>query len=131
MNDTTRERDRDLVGEIKRVGMEWEGPEPLNIDRVIEKVLSGCTARFYVNYDTAYRYVSRALRNRGCLNDTGQRRGQWVDMARQVEIVWKSRPHLSYIDALSIVIENGVAPRFYLTHKSARTIYFKNRRRQP
>ncbi|MCM1448893.1 MAG: hypothetical protein NC082_00980 [Clostridiales bacterium] len=128
MTDTTKMRDHDLVRAIKNTAMNWESDEIPSIDMVIAKVLNNSAPRFYVNYETAYRYVSRAMRNTKCLSDKGRRRGQWADMARQVEIVMKLNRGTSLSEALTTVIEHGVAPRFYITPKSARTVYFKSRR---
>lgn len=128
-NYTLTQRNTDFMKAVRRetILLNDSGFLP-DVAAVIEKVLAGKAPQFYVDYETAYRYVS--LARRGLLSSAikGQRRQQWKDLAARVDDMMASHPEWTFARALVEAIDQGDAPSWYMSPDYARRLYFKLRR---
>ncbi len=127
MNYTLLQRNADFMRAFRTVWAAWDGPEPTIAD-IINKVVSMPAPKFYVNYETAYKFVGRALNDKLPAGNRGSRRQMWHDLASRVSAVRTCYPHISLGLALVYVMDVEGAPSFYLTQKSATALYYKLKR---
>ncbi|MDE6154311.1 MAG: hypothetical protein K2G21_09245 [Muribaculaceae bacterium] len=96
-----------------------------NLQEAIRHVINSPAPEFYVNYDTAYRNVSLAIRGKLPKTKSPTRNRQWNDIIRRVREVMSQKPDKTIGAALSEVLEHGNAPSFYLTMNTAIGLYYQ------
>ncbi len=124
MNYTTFKRNAHFMAAVERAAAA-EGTKEPNIAKIIRQVINGPAPEFYVSYETAYRYVSLALRGALPTEMSSTRTRQWNDLADRVRKVMSRNRGKSCAAALVEVMERGNAPSFYLTPSSALALYYR------
>lgn len=125
MKHTLSQRDVDFMSALRHTVLAWNDTKPPTLGNAIIKVLAGPAPRFYVEYETAYRYVSLAIRDRLPHRVYGRRRQMWNDLAGKVLGVMSRGKGCSMACALVDVLENETAPSFYISYWWARKIYHR------
>ena len=123
MNYTTKQRNHDLMNAVHKAVATWNGDTP-SVNEIIRKVLNSPAPTFYVSYETAYRYVSLAMRHKLPHNINSNRRRMWIDLAARVSAIMHDNPSYTYAKALLSVLEGEHAPSFYITTLTATRIYY-------
>lgn len=130
MKFTRKKRDADFLAAYFLAVREWPATDPAPVtNAVIRKVLQGAAPAFYIGYEQAYRRIC----NPGHYipeNPRTLREHMWVDLYKTVMSYQTSHPGMSLSDAVMHVLEHVSAPSFYLTFHSARSIFFKARRKR-
>ncbi len=90
---------------------------------VVEIALGRSGVDYYVDYDLARKHVGRILRHGILWKYVKVREGIWHEIAFRVSRLMKHYPCLSQDDALSRVLADGKASRYFIGVSSARRIY--------
>ncbi len=124
MKHTISQRDVDFMSALRHEVLAWDGSQPPTLRNVVARVLEKPAPRFYVEYETAYRYVSLAMRD--CLPHklTGRRRKMWNDLAGMVSDIMSRDTSVTLSGALVEVLETREAPSFYISGQWAVKIYY-------
>lgn len=94
------------------------------VDEVIGELLDGDAPAFYVSFEYAYNKICQIVKGKCRLANT-RRSIMWLDLAREVRRVISLKHPITIADALMDVLETSRAPSFYLSHESARRLYYK------
>lgn len=109
-------RDRELMAAYKKVlKEEFEKGERINRRNIIQRVIHESRPHFHVSYEHAYKVLS-SVRNHGTAGFRITLRQQmWHELQSLVEAEMEARPYLSMSHALSRVLAEKRASRFYLS----------------
>ncbi len=127
MKHTLSRRDVDFMSALRHEVLAWDDTQPPTLMAVVLKVLGKPAPRFYVDYETAYRNVSLAMRDLLPHRLTGRRRQMWMDLAGMVLAVMSTNSGYSMSQALVDVLETREAPSFYISSSWAIRIYHNYR----
>lgn len=123
MTHTLSRRDVDFMSALRKEVLTWDDSRPPTLKTAVIKVLGKPAPRFYVEYETAYRNVSLAMRDRLPHRLTGRRRQMWMDLAGMVLAVMSANKGYTMSQALVEVLETRKAPSFYISSAWAVKIY--------
>lgn len=122
MNKHTREllamRDSELTSAFKKfLKEEFLKGDKINRRKVIERTIHESRPHFHVSYEHAYKVLS-TIRNHGTSQSFKLTLHQqmWQELLSLVEEEMAARPHLNMGHALSRVLAEKRASRFYLSH---------------
>ncbi len=122
MNKHTREllalRDRELTSAYKKfLKEEFLKGDKINRRQVIERTIHESRPHFHVSYEHAYKVLS-SIRNHGAPQSFKLTLHQqmWQELLLLVEEEMNAHPYLSMGHALSRVLAEKRASRFYLSH---------------
>ena len=122
MNKHTREllalRDSELTSAYKKfLKEEFLRGDKISRHQVIERTIHESRPHFHVSYEHAYKVLS-SIRNHGAPHSFKLTLHQqmWQELLTLVEEEMKARPYLSMGHALSRVLAEKRASRFYLSH---------------
>lgn len=127
MQHTLSLRDVDFMSALRKEVLTWDDSQPPTLKSAVLKVLGRPAPRFYVEYETAYRNVSLAMRDRLPHRLTGRRRQMWIDLAGMVLAVMSANPGYTMSQALVEVLETRKAPSYYISSAWAIKIYLTYR----
>ena len=115
-NDLLEMRNRELVASYKRfLKEEYEKGGAVNRMRVIERVVYESRPRFHVSFEHAYKVLS-TIRHHGFGGfRLTLRQEMWRELWNYVEAEMRERPYLNLGHALSRVLAEKRASRFYLS----------------
>ena len=111
-------RDRELVAGYKKIlKEEFEKGAPINRREVVNRVIKESRPHFHVSYEHAYK-VLRTIRNsENQVFRKTLRQQMWKELLTLVEEEMRERPYLNMGHALSRVLAEKRASRFYLSHE--------------
>lgn len=115
-NELLEMRNRELVASYKKILKdEFEKGESVNRKKIVERVIFESKPRFHVSYEHAYKVLS-SIRNHGVGGfKLTLRQEMWRELLELVEEEMRARPYLNMGDALSRVLAEKRASRFYLS----------------
>lgn len=110
-------RDRELMAAYKKVlKEEFEKGERINRSDIVNRVIHESHPHFHVSYEHAYKVLS-SVRNHGTQGFRLTLRQQmWHELNMLVNEEMQARPYLSMSHALSRVLAEKRASRFYISH---------------
>lgn len=130
MENILQQRDNDFVNVIRSAIANRDRDHKPSTSAIIRQVLSMPAPRYYVDFDTAYKAVSRIHENGlpRCVNSNKQQ--MWIDLATTVYDYLNTHPGSTRLDALGHILETCTAPSFYLSEATARIHYYRLIRQQ-
>ena len=129
MNYTIERRNSDFTKAVNAELWRTAG-DGSKLGEVIKRVAEGEAREYYVNYETAYRWVCQGLRgNFPCVEDSHKRR-KWRELTRKVLEKMHQKPWYSIALALVEVLDNEKASSYFMNYETARWVYYCTMRRQ-
>lgn len=102
---------------------------PLVHDQLIDRAINTPTERFYVSDMRAYQVVSAVRRGEPLLqNMIPQRAEMYEEILRRTEELLANSPDRPLYEIVAEIVEMP-APKFYLTHGSAKVIIHKEKKK--
>lgn len=115
-NELLEMRNRELVASYKKkLKEEYAKNGAVNRRKVVERVIHESHPRFHVSYEHAYKVLSSGRRHRFNGFRLSLRRQMWLELLDLVEAEMRERPYLNMGHALSRVLAEKRASRFYLS----------------
>lgn len=111
-------RDRELVAGYKKIlKEEFEKGAPINRREVVNRVIKESRPHFHVSYEHAYKVLSTIRNSENQVFRKTLRQQMWKELLTLVEEEMRERPYLNMGHALSRVLAEKRASRFYLSHE--------------
>lgn len=111
-------RDRELVAGYKKIlKEEFEKGTPINRREVVNRVINESRPHFHVSYEHAYKVLSTIRNSENQVFRKTLRQQMWKELLTLVEEEMRERPYLNMGHALSRVLAEKRASRFYLSHE--------------
>lgn len=120
MNKHTNEllamRDRELIAAYKKfLKEEFEKGTPVNRREIINRVILESRPHFHVSYEHAYKVLSTIRNSSNRIFRKTLRQQMWQELLSLVEDEIRERPYLNLGHALSRVLAEKRASRFYIS----------------
>lgn len=96
----------------------------INMQNIFSEVVNMPTKRFWVSEERAAIVVSDIRKRRTISNMRPQKQEMFKEISRRVNEIQNKNPQLTLTEAVTMVV-NREAPKFYLTPKSAKIIYYR------
>lgn len=115
-NEFLEMRNKELIASYKKIlKEEFAKSGVVSRRRIVERVIYESHPRFHVSYEHAYKVLS-TVRNHGFGGfKLSLRRQMWQELLELVEAEMKERPYLNFGHALSRVLAEKRASRFYIS----------------
>lgn len=115
-NELLAMRDNELISAYKRVLKdEFNKGNKINRKHVIERTIHESKPHFHVSFEHAYKVISTIRNTDGILFRKSLRQEMWQELLSLVDAEMRERPYLNMGHALSRVLAEKHASRFYLS----------------
>lgn len=129
MNNTIKQRNQDFTQAVNALLWETRNYDGRKLEKAIRHVAENEASRYYMNYETAYRWVCRGLKGHLHCKEGSQKHKKWAELTLRVQQKMAEHPHCSIAMALVMVLDEGKASCYFMNYETARWVYYSTMRR--